>query len=67
MGPESTLIDGVLFAVISSHWKLQRVAAIIARHYESGRSMLEIAKSFDFPPLAMFRAILSREPGAVAR
>jgi hypothetical protein len=44
---------------VFSHGRLQRRAREMLRRYEGGESVLSLSKRFDFPPVNLFRAILS--------
>ena len=44
---------------VFSHGRLQRRAREMLRKYEGGESVLSLSKRYDFPPVNMFRAILS--------
>ena len=44
---------------VFSHGRLQRRAQEMLRKYEGGESVLSLSKRYDFPPVNLFRAILS--------
>jgi len=44
---------------VFSHGRLQRRAREMLRKYEGGESVLSLSKRYDFPPVNLFRAILS--------
>ena len=44
---------------VFSHGRLQRRAREMLRRYDGGESILSLSKRFDFPPVNLFRAILS--------
>ncbi len=44
---------------VFSHGRLQRRAREMSRKYEGGESVLSLSKRYDFPPVNLFRAILS--------
>ncbi|MEE2759800.1 MAG: TPD domain-containing protein [Candidatus Thermoplasmatota archaeon] len=44
---------------VFSHGRLQRRAQEMSRKYEGGESVLSLSKRYDFPPVNLFRAILS--------
>jgi hypothetical protein len=44
---------------VFSHGRLQRRAGEMLRKYEGGEGVLSLSKRYDFPPVNMFRAILS--------
>ena len=44
---------------VFSHGRLQRRAREMLRRYEGGESVLSLSKRYDFPPVNLFRAILS--------
>lgn len=44
---------------VFSHGRLQRRAREMRRKYEGGESVLSLSKRYDFPPVNLFRAILT--------
>ncbi|MDP6906954.1 MAG: TPD domain-containing protein [Candidatus Thalassarchaeaceae archaeon] len=44
---------------VFSHGRLQRRATEMRRRYDSGESVVSLSKRFDFPPVNIFRAILT--------
>ncbi len=44
---------------VFSHGRLQRRSREMLRRYDGGESVLSLSKRFDFPPVNLFRAILS--------
>ena len=44
---------------VFSHGRLQRRAREMLRKYDGGESVLSLSKRYDFPPVNLFRAILS--------
>jgi hypothetical protein len=44
---------------VFSHGRLQRRAREMLRKYEGGESVLSLSKRYDFPPVNLFRAILT--------
>ncbi len=44
---------------VFSHGRLQRRAREMSRKYEGGESVLSLSKRYDFPPVNLFRAILT--------
>jgi len=44
---------------VYSHGRLQRRARELSRRYDGGETVLALSKRFDFPPVNLFRAILS--------
>jgi len=44
---------------VFSHGRLQRRAQEMKRKYEGGESVVSLSKRYDFPPVNLFRAILS--------
>ena len=44
---------------VFSHGRLQRRAREMLRRYDGGESVLSLSKRFDFPPVNLFRAILT--------
>ena len=44
---------------VFSHGRLQRRATEMRRKYDGGESVLSLSKRYDFPPVNLFRAILS--------
>ena len=44
---------------VFSHGRLQRRAQEMLRKYEAGESVVSLSKRYDFPPVNLFRAILS--------
>ena len=44
---------------VFSHGRLQRRAQEMLRKYDGGESVLSLSKRYDFPPVNLFRAILS--------
>ena len=44
---------------VFSHGRLQRRASEMLRRYEGGESVLSLSKRYDFPPVNLFRAILT--------